>query len=237
MSCSRIGRTLFTIALLFGTLSKVAFAQDTTGYTWFVHGAPGRDLSPNFNPALPLDVSVNGTCIVTHWSFGQIKGPYPLPAGFYDTKVSVSNALTPCGNAPIYEVTLPVYQGQTSFAVAAVSPVYTFVGYLIPVDTSPVGYGGAREIAVNASTDLAVSAFTYPPSTYNPPLQYIGPGGIQSVTSYSLGSNFIVFDDPTNFLSAVTQTVTPLDVNVYFLVGSANGNSYRILTATIPGVH
>ncbi len=68
---------------------------------YVVHGIPGQDLGAE--PALPVDVAINGACALTGFEFGQIVGPLALEAGTYDVAISLANPGTPCGNAPVIE--------------------------------------------------------------------------------------------------------------------------------------
>jgi hypothetical protein len=71
------------------------------------------------DPALPVDVSVNGDCALPGFSFGQIAGPLSLPAGDYEIAVSVANSGAPCSNAPVIgPVTVPFAGGENISIVA-----------------------------------------------------------------------------------------------------------------------
>jgi hypothetical protein len=241
---------VLAITVLCTALTGVANAQiapqDNNGFTYFVHGAPGRDLSPAYDAGLALDVSVNGTCLLTRWVFGEIKGPYAMPPGLYDVQVSRSNALQPCTNAVIYEVSFPVYQGQSNFAVAAISPSNTFTGYLIATDFSPVYSTYTRAIVANVSSVPSIDALGFGLPTNNVPyaMNDIAAGSYKSNT-YSLG---IPAYEQTHFYAYVEASGSnnsPLNltfqyyqqsVNMYFAVGSINTGSFRVLTKQIQDV-
>jgi uncharacterized surface protein with fasciclin (FAS1) repeats len=84
---------------------------------YVVHGIPGQDLGAD--PALPVDVSVNGDCALPGFSFGQIAGPLSLPAGDYEIAISVANSGAPCSNTPVIgPVTVPFADGENISIVA-----------------------------------------------------------------------------------------------------------------------
>ena len=78
-----------------------------------VHGIPGADVSPGLDPALPVDVLVNDAiCLLQGLTFGSIAGPYTLPEGTYDVKISVANTLEPCSGAAAIAAPVPVAAGE-----------------------------------------------------------------------------------------------------------------------------
>lgn len=113
----RIMLALLT-ALALTLLAPVA-AQASSGNAtiYVVHGIPGKDLG--LDPALPVDVSVNGGCAIPGFTFGTITDGIKLPAGDYTFAISVANSSNPCGNAPVIgPVTVPLAGGQRYSVVA-----------------------------------------------------------------------------------------------------------------------
>lgn len=76
-----------------------ASPRDATVYV--IHGIRGEDL--NANPALPVDVSVDGACALKDFTFGSTAGPLSLPAGTYAIAISLADddPATGCNNAPV----------------------------------------------------------------------------------------------------------------------------------------
>jgi hypothetical protein len=94
------GVVALAIALsTFGT----AFASSGNASVYVIHGIPGRDISPAIDPALPVDVSVNGACALTDFKFGQTVGPLSLSAGSYAIAISLADndPATGCNSAPV----------------------------------------------------------------------------------------------------------------------------------------
>ena len=92
---SKFVRNLAAAAALFALASVPAQAQNAS--VRVVHGIPGADVSPAIDPATPVDVQVNGAiCLLQGFTFGEISGPYTLPAGSYTVAISLANSLEPC---------------------------------------------------------------------------------------------------------------------------------------------
>jgi hypothetical protein len=74
-----IGLMSFTMALAEGE------AQVTV-----IHGIPGADFE--LDPALPVDVCVNGAALIPDFKFGDQVGPVPIPEGIYDIAIQLAEA-------------------------------------------------------------------------------------------------------------------------------------------------
>src|SRR5208283_5238562 len=82
-----------------GFASNSAFAQSPNASVYVVHGIPGHDVSKSLDPALPVDVQVDGAiCLASGLKFGDIAGPFTIPAGTYSITISLANTLQPCSN-------------------------------------------------------------------------------------------------------------------------------------------
>lgn len=93
------------------------FSRTGNGATvYVVHGIDGRDLGAD--QALPVDVSVNGACALTGFTFKTIAGPLALPAGDYAIAISLANPAAPCSNAPVIQATVPFADGERASVVA-----------------------------------------------------------------------------------------------------------------------
>ncbi len=94
----------------------VSAQDDSPATVYVVHGIPGADLG--LDPALPVDISVNGACALTAFPFGEIAGPLSLPAGSYDIAIALANAEMPCGSEPVLQATVPFEAGENASVVA-----------------------------------------------------------------------------------------------------------------------
>jgi hypothetical protein len=86
---------LLFIALGIVSISPLVAAQNASVYV--VHGIPGADLGAA--ATLPVDVSVNGTCALKNFQFGQIIGPVSLPPGKAVVKISLTGNNGDCSGA------------------------------------------------------------------------------------------------------------------------------------------
>lgn len=73
---------------------------DDGATVYVVHGINGIDLGAS--EALPVDVAVNGNCVLEGVEFGDIEGPLRLDEGSYDLAVYLSGE-TPCAGDPAIE--------------------------------------------------------------------------------------------------------------------------------------
>ena len=89
-----LGIAILSLAIL-GAGSAVA-AEVYVG-----HGINGKDLGLPMN--LAVDVSVNGTCLLTNFKFGEFAGPLDLPKGSYNVAVGLSDGA--CGQDAVIEGT------------------------------------------------------------------------------------------------------------------------------------
>lgn len=98
-------------------LPNPSAAQSQTAEVLIVHGIPGQDLG--LDPALPVDVSVNGACALTGFRFGQIVGPIHLPAATLAIAIHPANATSPCSlPAVIGPAQVPFNAGEKATVIA-----------------------------------------------------------------------------------------------------------------------
>ena len=90
--------------------------EEGSAMVYVVHGIPGADLG--LDPALPVDISVNGACALTAFPFGEIAGPVELAEGSYDIAIRLANAEMPCGNDPVIQGNFAFEGGETAAVVA-----------------------------------------------------------------------------------------------------------------------
>jgi len=64
-----------------------------TADAYAVHGIPGEDLG--LDPALPVDIAVNGDCVLPNVVFGDVLGPLGLEPGIYQIAISLADP-NPC---------------------------------------------------------------------------------------------------------------------------------------------
>jgi hypothetical protein len=79
---------LLMVTLLL-VMSAALAAADDPAMVSVGHGIPGTDLG--LDPALPVDVIVDGACLLQDLEFGQFAGPLELPAATYTVAVALSD--------------------------------------------------------------------------------------------------------------------------------------------------
>jgi hypothetical protein len=94
--------SLFAAALTLAGLVQTAKAADSNAYLYIAHAAGGRNVSSTSNPGFPLDLSIAGVCVARSVVYGDVLGPYLVPAGLLTIKVSPASISSPCGNAAIF---------------------------------------------------------------------------------------------------------------------------------------
>ncbi len=126
----------------------------TDASIYVVHGIPGEDLG--LDPALPVDVSVDGACALPGFTFGEIVGPLAMPAGSYEVAISLV-ADEPCtGAVVIGPVTLDFAAGENYSVVAHLTEEGGITASLFTNDLSALSGRQARVIAHHLAAAPAV---------------------------------------------------------------------------------
>lgn len=124
--------TMFALGLV--TSAFPASAQ--TAYVYAVHGIPGDN-------GFPVDISVDGVCAVTGFTFGNVGGPLSLAAGAHTVSVYAANTTTPCSGGPALSAPPTLAAGKTYALVAhltaAGSP--TLTGFAVDLSRTAPGNG------------------------------------------------------------------------------------------------
>jgi len=134
---------------------------ETNAFAYVIHGIPGQDL--NLAPALPVDVSLNGECALPGFTFGQIVGPLPLPAGEYDIAIALADPQSPCSGAPVItadDVTLEVGQNYSIIAHLTEGGAPTASVFVNDVSrTAPKGRVTVHHTAAAPTVDVEIRRF------------------------------------------------------------------------------
>jgi hypothetical protein len=220
---------MFTLlALLSGAmLTSTAQAQITSLY--IAHAASGHMITPNTNPALPVDVSLNGTCVSKGVAYGDITGPYSGAPGTYNIVVAAANATAPCTGASLFTASVPLAGSTTYLGVLSLDSSKKITGAIYTVNLQMVAAGFARFEVANATTaslsatlvdssnrsnSLLVPAATFVVST--------APAGIYQ-NSVSNATTHVVLSGPRNV------ELAQRNVYLYVLAGSPADNSVQVL--------
>ena len=140
---------LITLIALFATFltPSLVSAHTKQANVFVVHGINGKDVDPNLDPSLPVDVSVNGQCALPGFKFGEIVGALPFDAGEYEIAISLANADNPCAEPPVLgPITLPFEAGKSYSVVAHLTEDGQLTASLFTEDLSKVRPPKARVI-------------------------------------------------------------------------------------------
>jgi len=238
---SGLVHTVVAIALGSGLFTASGLGQDNNTYLYLVHAASGRNSSPTAHPEIPVDISINGSCVVKGISFGEIRGPYSAPAGAFTFQVSTANSIAPCANAAIFSANSPMSAATTYLGVISLDASNALSGQLYPLDLSSIAAGTAKAFVVNATTQNLSATVTSMPTTDGSGGQFSVPAETLKIASPPLGVNYTsIYIDQTNTLEAGPVQIETLGRNAYIYVfaGSAsNGTVQLVGPKVIHGVY
>ena len=221
----RLFRLLLVLAC--AALPYTAHAVDPNAYLYIGHAASGRNISSTTNPEYPVDISIGGHCIAQGSTFGEIRGPFTLPAGSYLIKASVANAANPCSAASVFSAAVGLAAGSTSMGLISVNNAHQLSGKVFSVDLSAVPVGQGRVIVANTTSNNLIGSIT-PGDSTPPPSGASFAAGTVSVVALARGE-YSAAIYPAGSASAATG---PLEVevvsrNVYLVIlagSTANGS-------------
>ena len=197
-----------------------------------VHGIPGRDLGLTVDPLLPVDVLVNGSlCLLKNLTFGTIAGPYDVPAGTLNVKISLANVVAPCSNPPVINAHATVAPLQFASVVAQLSAAGAPTAGVFNVNVSTVGADTIRFVTAHAAAApqlrVTLSGPGGAPTSFD---LFVGRG---NTTEISARRNVHIDAPP---LDPVVVQPSRRSVELLYFVGSAKSGTAAVLSKTIPGV-
>ena len=228
-------RALSPLVVLCGVmLSGYSQAQDTSTTLYIAHGAPGRNFgstngaSSTNNPSLPIDISVNGNCIVKGLTYGEIGGPYVSPGGSYDFQVSMANTVSPCSGSVVYTApAVAINGGTTNLGVITLDASNNLVGQIYPIDLMSVPNNQARVVVVNSTQGPVTASVSTSAGT-----------GTLSIQPSSMQEGTVIEGIYTASVNngAGTQVAGPLQVNfenrdlyIFVIAGSDANQSVQLI--------
>jgi hypothetical protein len=225
---SRLERSIALFLVMCSAMAlgsaQAALAQDSNTYFYLAHAAPGRDISSTTNPDLPIDVSVEGTCMAQGLRFGEIRGPFTLPAATVAFRISKASSVNPCSEPSLFTANAPMAAGTVYVGAISLNASKNVVGQLYPANLSPIPDNHARILVVNTTPQNLSAAITRDPRTD-------GTGG-----QVSFAPNTIKLADPplgfqyttTYFTGTKTVVAGPMAIdiekrNAYIFVFAGSG--------------
>jgi hypothetical protein len=232
-------RHLALAATVLAALVPAASAQNAAPATFVVvHGIPGRDIAASLNPVLPVDVLVAGQyCLLKNFTFGNIAGPFEVPAGSYPVAISLANPISPCSNAPVISATLNLAAGSFSSVVAAVSLAHTPTAEVFSDNIAAVPAGQQRLIAAHAADAPAVNVLVQNAGGTAESAKFTLFHGDGKTALVSARPGFSVSISPVGSTAVIGPiTVQPGNrgVALIYAVGSANTGSAALISKVLP---
>lgn len=235
---SRAGYTALVAALV-GLAGAPSPLAGQTASVRVVHGIPGIDVSPGLDPALPVDVLVNDSiCLLQGFTFGSIAGPYTLPAGTYDIKISLADTLAPCSGAAAIAAPVSLEAGENASIVAHLNEAGGLTAGKFVNDVSPTAEGMSRIIAHHLAAAPAVDLTI---RSGFPPMQATVPGaanGAQAAAEIPAGGVTVGIapaGSANGIFARIMRVSAGLSYTVYAVGSLANG-TFTLIAEPIGGL-
>lgn len=227
---------LLPIAALALAFSALASAQVSLRV---VHGIPGRDIAPTVDPDLPVDILVNdAVCLASGFPFGESIGPFSLPGGTYNVKVSLANTLEPCSGDAVIDADVPLNDGENATIVAHLTETGMPTAGKFLNDTSAPDEGLARVTAHHLAAAPAVDIVVNPNVLGGNPLTIPGAanGAQASADITGVATNIgIVPAGGRSSLFVRSLLLKPGPTYNVYAVGSLENGTFTLLIDQIGG--
>ena len=219
----RFGRTLILLvglsAAMFAFSAQGQIVVDPNAYLYIAHAASGRQFASGGNPALPLDIKVNGVCISKGQSFGDIRGPYAAPGASWTFDVSLADSLNPCGNPTLASVTKTFSAGTTYVGVLTLNGSNQLEGLFYTADLSSVQTGRSRLLVANATQSSLTAVLKQGTTTLSSTVAAGALGSFLPPTGMWMAS---VESGTTTVAGPIDVTLLPKNVNIFVFAGSTS---------------
>lgn len=230
---------LVTLVLILG-LAGFAAAQDPAK-VYVIHGIPGIDLGAD--PALPVDVVINGACAITNFQFGQVVGPVELPADTYSVAIQLHDPSGQCGGGvAIGPVDLTFDAGKIYTVIAHLTADGAPTASLFTNDLGPTGRGMSRLIVhhtANApAVDVTVARDPYAPPQAKAPKLFVGDfaNGDQVMTEVRPGTWYVSLAPagvPMTVVGPAAVELEPFTAYLIYAVGSLENMTFTFIIEPI----
>jgi len=234
----KLRRSVVLLATLCLALGASSFAADNA-YLYIVQGIPGYDVSKNLNPGYPVDILIDGDCLVRGLAFGSTSGPLSFAAGTYDVQISEANSLAPCTNTAVIssQVTLEATDSTTIAAALDGSGQPTLLQFAD--NLSPIAAGNARFVFANAADAPTLVATLTQVGVKNPKTYTVtATAGAEAATSVTAGNYLIqvTASGSTTVLTSEQIDLTNQSATFTYSAGEASNNSVGLINRTVRDV-
>jgi hypothetical protein len=234
----KLRRSFVLLATLCLALGASSFAADNA-YLYIVQGIPGYDVSKNLNPGYPVDVLIDGDCLVRGLAFASTSGPLSFAAGTYDVQISEANSLAACTNPAVIssQVTL---ESTTSTTIAAALSGSGQPALLQFADNlSPISAGNARFVFANAADAPTLEATLTQVGVKNPKTYTVtAASAAEAATSVTAGSYLVqvTASGSTTVLTSEQIDLTNQSATFTYAAGEASNNSVGLINRSVRDV-
>lgn len=141
-----------TIVLLAAIAASIGAAADASAdaTVYVVHGVPD----------VPVDIAIDGGCVLDGFTFGSQAGPLSLSAGVHQITISLADPMDPCDGTVVLDQAVPFASGENVTLVAYLDEMCNPTAGKFPNDFSRTDPGKARLIlhhtACAPAADIAV---------------------------------------------------------------------------------
>jgi hypothetical protein len=230
-------RTIVQLALSL-VLTASCFAADQA-YLYVVQGMPGRDVADSLNPGLPIDILINGDCMVRGLSFASTAGPYTLSPATYDVEISWANTLAPCTNSPEITTQVALGSGANESIVAALSTEGQPALLQLGDNLSPITSGDARFVFANTADASALQATLTQVGVQNPKTFTVtAAAGAQAVVVVPAGTYLVqvIASGGTTVLASEQMELANQAATFTYAAGEAANNTVGLINRVIRDV-
>jgi hypothetical protein len=226
---------LATMCLALGASSFAA----NNAYLYIVHGIPGYDISRNLNPGYPVDVLIDGDCLVRGLTFGSTSGPLSFAAGTYDVQISEANSLAPCTNTAVITSQVMLEATDSVTIAAALNGSGQPALLQFADNLSPIAAGSARFVFANAADAPTLEATLTQVGVKNPKTYTVtAAAGAEAATSVTAGTYLIqvTASGSTTVLTSEQIDLTDQSATFTYAAGEASNNSVGLINRTVRDV-
>ena len=226
---------LATLCLALGASS---FAADNA-YLHIVQGIPGYDVSKNLNPGYPVDILIDGDCLVRGLSFGSASGPLSFASGTYDVQISEANSLAPCTNTAVISAQVKLEATDSTTIAAALNGSGQPTLLQFADNLSPVAAGNARFVFANAADAPTLEATLTQVGEKNPKTYTVTAAtGAEAATSVTAGTYLVqvTASGSTTMLTSEEIDLTDQSATFTYAAGEASNNSVGLINRTVRDV-
>lgn len=220
-------KTLLLVAGLALLAMAPANAQEDA-WVSIIHGIPG-------DMGLPVDVEVNGGCLLEDFTFGTVAGPLPLPPDTYTVSIKLPDT-TPCGGTTaIGPADIEFLEGENASVIAHLTAAGDLTATKFTNDVSATFPGQGRLIARHTAAAGAVDI-----TATRRPRSSVTVSNVQNTQGMGYEDragrwNVTLSDTATGtpVLGPARIVVRPFTATILYAVGDPAGDSFTVISESI----